>query len=104
MLRLAVLALVSFPALVLLASAPQRSTIASSSSNRTARSFTSAAGGPELFCQVRDALLVAPGEPERSILYHRLSRRGAGQMPPLASTVVDEKASRLLAEWIRRMK
>jgi hypothetical protein len=53
---------------------------------------------------VRDALLVAPGAPERSILYHRVSRRGAGQMPPLASGLVDEKAKRLLAEWIRRLK
>jgi glucose/arabinose dehydrogenase len=53
---------------------------------------------------VRDALLVAPGSPERSILYQRISRRGSGQMPPLASAMVDEKAQRLLAEWIRRMK
>ena len=53
---------------------------------------------------VADALLVAPGSPERSILYQRLSRRGAGQMPPLASHQVDEEAVRLVREWIRRMK
>jgi glucose/arabinose dehydrogenase len=53
---------------------------------------------------IAEAKLVAPGAPERSILVHRLSRRGPGQMPPLASTVVDEQARRLLAEWIRRMK
>jgi glucose/arabinose dehydrogenase len=53
---------------------------------------------------VRDALLVAPGAPERSILYHRVSKRGAGQMPPLASSLVDEEAKDLLAAWIRRLK
>lgn len=50
------------------------------------------------------AMLVAPGEPERSILYHRLSRRGRGQMPPVGSMVVDERAVALFREWIASMK
>jgi glucose/arabinose dehydrogenase/mono/diheme cytochrome c family protein len=53
---------------------------------------------------LRDALLVAPGEPERSVLHYRVSKRGPGQMPPLASSVVDEQAAKLLADWIRQMK
>ena len=31
---------------------------------------------------IPDARLVAPGSPERSVLYQRISRRGTGQMPP----------------------
>jgi uncharacterized repeat protein (TIGR03806 family) len=50
---------------------------------------------------ITDARLVAPGAPERSVLYHRISRRGAGQMPPLASTEIDREAVKLIAEWIR---
>jgi len=44
--------------------------------------------------------LVAPGDPARSVLYHRVTRRGPGQMPPLASSVVDERGTALLREWI----
>jgi len=50
---------------------------------------------------IADARLVAPGSPERSVLHHRISRRGSEQMPPLVSTEVDRKAVGLVAEWIR---
>ncbi len=50
---------------------------------------------------LKDARLVAPGAPEHSVLYHRISRRGTGQMPPLVSTEVDDKALRLISEWIQ---
>jgi len=50
---------------------------------------------------IADPRLVAPGSPERSVLYQRISRRGTGQMPPLASTRVDSKAVKLIADWIR---
>ncbi|HEV3165422.1 MAG TPA: PQQ-dependent sugar dehydrogenase [Isosphaeraceae bacterium] len=50
---------------------------------------------------IKDARLVAPGSPERSVLYQRISRRGTGQMPPLVSTEVDHKAVELIAAWIR---
>ena len=40
---------------------------------------------------ITDARLVAPGSPERSVLYQRISRRGTGQMPPLGSTEVDRE-------------
>jgi hypothetical protein len=51
-----------------------------------------------------EALLVTPGSPERSVLYQRLTRRGKGQMPPLATHQVDEQAARLVREWIRGLK
>ena len=51
-----------------------------------------------------DARLVAAGSPERSVLRYRMAHRGAGQMPPLASAVVDREAVRLMDGWIRRLK
>jgi hypothetical protein len=48
-----------------------------------------------------DPRLVAPGSPDRSVLYQRISRRGTGQMPPLVSTEVDREAVDMIAEWIR---
>jgi mono/diheme cytochrome c family protein len=50
---------------------------------------------------IPDPRLIAPGSPERSVLYQRISRRGTGQMPPLGSTEVDRKAVEMIAEWIR---
>ena len=49
---------------------------------------------------VADARIIAPGDPSRSILYQRVARRGPGQMPPLATSVVDERAADLLRRWI----
>lgn len=51
-----------------------------------------------------DAMLVAPGDSERSILLERLNHRGPGQMPPLATNVVDQQAVNLLREWIKGLK
>jgi uncharacterized repeat protein (TIGR03806 family) len=51
-----------------------------------------------------DALLVAPGSPERSTLMQRVLRVGQGGMPPLAKSLVDEPAVKMLGEWIREMK
>ena len=49
---------------------------------------------------IGDAMLVAPGQPDRSVLVARVSRRGAGQMPPLCSRVVDEVGVNLIKDWI----
>ncbi|HEV3137415.1 MAG TPA: PQQ-dependent sugar dehydrogenase, partial [Pirellulales bacterium] len=54
--------------------------------------------------KIADARLIAPGEPERSILLARITHRGAGRMPPLASSVVDREAVKLLSDWIRQLK
>ncbi|HMJ63721.1 MAG TPA: c-type cytochrome, partial [Candidatus Binatia bacterium] len=51
-----------------------------------------------------NAMIIAPGDPDRSILYQRVSRRGRGQMPPVVSTVVDDQAAALFRDWIRSMK
>jgi glucose/arabinose dehydrogenase len=53
---------------------------------------------------LRDALLVAPGAPERSVLLHRVSKTGAGRMPPVASSVVDEEGVKVLRAWIKGLK
>jgi putative heme-binding domain-containing protein len=53
---------------------------------------------------IDNAMLVFPGDPDRSILYQRMSRRGRGQMPPLVSSNVDERAVALFRDWIREMK
>lgn len=50
-----------------------------------------------------DARLIAPGAPDRSLLLHRISRRGHGQMPPLATSEVDTRAVALIREWIQSM-
>jgi hypothetical protein len=45
---------------------------------------------------------IAPGEPERSVLYRRVaSRSPLSQMPPLGTGAVDEEARGLLEAWIR---
>jgi glucose/arabinose dehydrogenase len=50
-----------------------------------------------------DARLVAPGRPGSSVLLHRIRHRGEGRMPPLATSVVDSAAVRLLEDWIRSL-
>ncbi len=52
---------------------------------------------------INNAMLIAPGAPDRSIIYQRLSRRGRGQMPPVVSAVVDERAVELMRDWIRSL-
>jgi len=47
-----------------------------------------------------NARVIAPGSLTNSMLLTRISTRGAGQMPPLASTVLDTNAINLLAAWI----
>ncbi|RUL88219.1 PQQ-dependent sugar dehydrogenase [Tautonia sociabilis] len=54
--------------------------------------------------EIPDARIVAPGSPERSILYQRISRRLTGQMPPLMSTEVDRRAVALIGDWIRSLE
>jgi mono/diheme cytochrome c family protein len=50
-----------------------------------------------------DARVIAPGRPEASVLLHRMSFRGRGQMPPLASGLVDREAVELLQAWIAQL-
>lgn len=48
--------------------------------------------------------IIAPGQPDQSVMLARLMRRGRGQMPPLVSRQVDRSAVDLLQEWISSMK
>jgi uncharacterized repeat protein (TIGR03806 family) len=52
---------------------------------------------------IADAKLIAPGDPSRSVLLHRLTRRGKGQMPPLGTSLVDDRAAELIAKWIESL-
>ena len=52
---------------------------------------------------ILDARLVAPGSPERSVLYRRITRRGAKQMPPVSTNVVDDAGAKLIEQWIRSL-
>ncbi|MCE9551874.1 MAG: hypothetical protein K8T91_00645, partial [Planctomycetes bacterium] len=53
---------------------------------------------------VKDPKLIAPGAPARSVLLTRVGQRGKGQMPPLATSLVDREAVEMLREWIKQMK
>jgi mono/diheme cytochrome c family protein len=44
--------------------------------------------------------VISPGHAVHSRLLSRISTRGAGQMPPLASSIVDEEGIALITEWI----
>jgi hypothetical protein len=47
---------------------------------------------------------IVPGDPDRSLLYHLISHRGEGdQMPPIATSLVDDADVALVGDWIRRM-
>lgn len=53
---------------------------------------------------IPDARIIVAGDPAASVLLHRLSRRGPGQMPPLATSKVDLAAVQLLRDWIATLK
>jgi uncharacterized repeat protein (TIGR03806 family) len=52
---------------------------------------------------LKDAKLVAPGDPERSVLLSRLIRRGRGQMPPLGTHHTDPQGVKLVRQWIESL-
>ena len=44
--------------------------------------------------------LLSPGNPDRSVLYYRMAKLGAGRMPRIGSTVVDRDGLDLIYDWI----
>ena len=49
---------------------------------------------------ISGARVVVPNDPDKSILFQRVSVAGQNQMPPLAKNVVDARAVAVIAEWI----
>lgn len=49
---------------------------------------------------IADALRIAPGEPERSVLLARIRTTSTPRMPPIPRTVVDDDGAALIADWI----
>ena len=49
---------------------------------------------------IRDARIIAPGDPLRSILFLRVSKLGRGRMPHIGSEVVDRVGADLIGDWI----
>ena len=53
---------------------------------------------------LKDAKLLVPGSPEKSLLVHRVGLRGPGQMPPMSSNRIDEAGLALMREWVKSME
>jgi uncharacterized repeat protein (TIGR03806 family) len=52
---------------------------------------------------VKDGRVLVPGHPERSLIHKRMALLGLGRMPHVASLVVDDKAVKLIGDWIRQL-
>ncbi len=52
---------------------------------------------------IAGGLLIAPGDPERSLLLHRMKTLGQGRMPTIGSNQVDRQGTDLIEQWIRGM-
>ncbi len=52
---------------------------------------------------IDDAMIIAPGDPLRSVLYFRMAKAGPGHMPHLGSQFVDRRGLELVHDWIRRL-
>lgn len=48
-------------------------------------------------------VIIAPGDPDNSILVMRIESTGAVRMPPLASSIVDTQASVVIRDWISQL-
>ena len=53
---------------------------------------------------IADARIVKPGDAESSLLYLRMNTLSNGRMPNIGSNVIDQKAVKLLREWINSME
>jgi uncharacterized repeat protein (TIGR03806 family) len=49
---------------------------------------------------VKDARLLIPGDPDKSLIYLRMNRLGLGRMPHVASTVIDDEGTKIVRDWI----
>ena len=53
---------------------------------------------------LKDARIIAPGDPYRSVLYYRMAKTGSGRMPHLGSDVPDPNGLELVGRWICTLK
>jgi len=49
---------------------------------------------------ITDARIIAPGDPEGSVLYYRMAKQGGGRMPRAGSNEVDEVGLGVIHDWI----
>jgi uncharacterized repeat protein (TIGR03806 family) len=52
---------------------------------------------------IAGARIIAPGDPSRSVLYYRVAKLGGGRMPRVGAEQVDERAVRMIHDWIAGM-
>jgi putative heme-binding domain-containing protein len=52
---------------------------------------------------MRDARIIVPGDPYRSVLFYRMSKLGYARMPYIGSQVVDAAGVALVEQWIRSL-
>jgi putative heme-binding domain-containing protein len=52
---------------------------------------------------MRDAKIIVPGDPYRSVLMYRFSKLGYARMPYIGSQVVDSRGAALIEDWIRSL-
>src|SRR5204862_5666629 len=52
---------------------------------------------------IREARIIAPGDPYRSLLLYRMSKLGYARMPYIGSQVVDSAGVALVEDWIRSL-
>ncbi len=52
---------------------------------------------------IAGASIISPGDPAGSVLYYRVSKLGGGRMPRAGSSQVDERATRMIHDWIASM-
>jgi uncharacterized repeat protein (TIGR03806 family) len=53
--------------------------------------------------ELNDPKVLVPGSAERSMILYRMTKLGLGRMPHVASNVVDEKAAKMLRDWISQL-
>jgi uncharacterized repeat protein (TIGR03806 family) len=46
---------------------------------------------------------LVPGNPDRSMILYRMTKVGLGRMPHVASNVVDDRAAKMLRDWISQL-
>jgi hypothetical protein len=49
---------------------------------------------------IANARLIAPGDPDRSVVVSRMNRTGANAMPPVGRHAIDTAGVQLIRDWI----